>query len=254
MVFKVFDKKVESSVDDSTKAVKEMTKALKNNDIIVSRIEEVLIHKNEITFITYGHEMGSLIDTDRVQIYYFDIKNNYLNNGGDDLYVEDIDWSVLRDFYNKYAEDEDAFIDAIDHNSLADAKKIHKRRPDILPSIADSFYARWLIKTNNIKFLEWAKSVDKNIDFSDKSIFDNPLKLAIDYKYEKVAIWLLDNYPEISLKPKNGEPLQFIKEAHKNKMFNLVDRMRENKDIMDLIVKSNSIELLPDTVQDIFVF
>ncbi len=256
MKLKVFDVEVwgwQERADQNV--VYEFRESVENLGVEINSIEEITIYKDEISFIIYGtiFEGPGNPTKPELLVYYYNIKNEYFNNGGDE-FDSDISWGLLRDFYMKYAQAETIFIEAIDKNMLVDAKAIHTKRPDILPSISNSFYARWLVKTNNIKFLEWAKSVDDNIDFSDKNRYENPLKLAIGYKYEAVALWLIDNYPEISLFPISGNKLNFIKEAQEEGLDKLVDRLRQDKEMMKLIMKSGDISLLPSDAQEMFIF
>ena len=250
MKVKVFDTEIPTP---NHKATEEMEESVESLGIDILSIEEISLHKNEISFICYGIEQSPGIpQAKELMVFYFNVKNEYFNNGGDDFDV-DIKWSLLRDFYNEFAGAEDIFINAIDRNQLVDAMAVHSRRPDIKPSLSNSFYARWLVKTNNIKFLEWAKSVDNDIDFSDKNRHENPLKIAIGYGYEDVSIWLIDNYPEISFYPKTGYKLAYIKMAIEKKMDKLVEKMR-TQEMIDTIVKSGELDLLPQAAQDIFVF
>jgi len=246
----LFGKEISINNND---AVDAMNDAIYELDVKISTIEEIALYKNEISFIGYGYDYAPVNHPkDELQIFYFDIKERSVNNGGDNFDIE-VDWPTIIEFYKEYASAHEIMINAIDHNQLIDAMAIHSRRPDILPSLSDSFYARWLVKTNNIKFLEWAKSVDDNIDFSDKNRFENPLKIAIGYKFEDVAIWLIDNYSDMSLKPKSGNPLQFILQANDNGMYDLVEKMR-TEEMMSYIMAGGNVELLPPKTQEIFIF
>jgi len=235
-----------------TYVVDVMIDALEEADIKVSKVTELSIGRNELTIIFKGHYYEPTnTPKDKEMVYYFNIKEHYVNNGGDDLKV-DVDWTSLKEFYDDYAQAQEIMIHAIDTNNLIDAKTVNARRPDVLPSLSNSFYARWLIKTKNIKFLEWAKSVDKNIDFTSKSRFENPLKLAIKHNWEEGAIWLIDNY-DIALIDKY-DPLALIKQAKKHNLNELVKIMGKNEEIKSIIVKTNEYSLLPKEIQETFIF
>lgn len=252
---KVFDKEVKNW-DKSY--ITSFSEPIEDLNIHISTVEEISIHYNEISFIYYGYEHtpSNITPNSSLFVMYFDIQNEDMNNGGDNsseaTLTKLIKWDELKHFYTKYCGNESTFINALDTNDLETAKKINKEFPDIKPSISNSFYARWLVKTGDLNFLKWAKEVDDSIDFSSKSRFENPLKIAIGYNREDIAIWLIDNYP-VNLFDKY-EPLTLIKQAKKMNMNALVTRMAQDNTMLEKIIDSNLTDLIPENIKDVFIF
>jgi hypothetical protein len=253
MRLEVFDNAVRDWNESEAGCFKEPIHQL---DLTVKEWTEILVNKNEITVVFEGEEWsptgGNPTET---MAYYFNVKEEYFDNGGgfatDD--APEVDWDECRHFYKKYAEAEDDFVDALDKGDFERAKRLNKQDPKKLkPSIQNSFYARWIVKSGNLDFLKWAKQVDDGIDFSPNPRFENPLKIAIAYGYEDIGIWLIDNYP-VALTDRY-EPLGLIKKVEELKQYKLKERMLEDPELVELIVEKGATKLLPDSVKDVFLF
>lgn len=255
MRLKVFGVTIRNWNETETKCFKEPIQEL---DLEVEKWTEILIDKNEITvvFTAYKYYPRNNRNPVETMTYYFNIKEEYFDNGGGfaTLDAPEVDWDKCRKFYKKYASAQDDFIDALEKGDLENAKRLHKQNPKMLkPSISNSFYARWIVKTGNLEFLKWAKSVDDKIDFGPNPRFLNPLIIAIEQGYEEIGIWLIDNYPEMPV-VSNYDPLELLKKAHKKKLDKLVGRMIQNPDLLDLVFEKQALELLPETVKSVFIF
>lgn len=252
MRLEVFDNTItdwnESESDCFKKPIQEL-------DLIVEKWTEILVNRNEITVVFEGREWSpSSKQPIETYAYYFNVKEEYFDNDGGIADIPEIDWVACRTFYKKYAATEDDFVTALDKGDFERAKKLHKQNPKtIKPSIQNSFYARWIVKSGNLDFLKWAKEVDSDIDFSSNPRFENPLKIAIENKYENIGIWLIDNYSEMSLTDRYDD-LSLIKQADKQGLDKLKQKMIENKELTTLIVEKGALELLPNLLKDMFIF
>jgi len=252
MRLEVFD----NTITDWNESEAECLKApIQELDVDIEEWTEILINKNEITVVFEGRDWSpSSTQPKESMAYYFNIKDEYFDNGGG-FATNDapkVDWGECRAFYKKYAEAEDDFVDALDKGDLERAKRLNKQNPKILkPSIQNSFYARWIVKSGNLDFLKWAKKVDDEIDFSSQR-FENPLKIAIDYNYDEIGAWLIDNYP-VSLFDRYDD-LSFVIAAKKNNLQKILERLLQDKEVIEAIVEEGKTDLLPVSVKDMFLF
>jgi len=170
----------------------------------------------------------------------------------------EIDWGNVQDTYRKYADIPDQFIRAIKDRDLETAKKLNREHPDIAkPSIENSEHTTLLIKTGNVEFIKWAEKVDGPLKFAategwNASFLDNPMKIAIDLLYEDMAIWLIDNN-KVSMFIKRNKT-ELIELAYTNKLYNLVDKMCQNQEMIDAIIQSGKSHLFPESIRELFVF
>ena len=254
MRLEVFDETITDWNESESDCFKDPIQEL---DLLVEKWTEILVNKNEITVVFEGSEYSPISNnTVETLVYYFNVKEEYFDNGGgfSTNDAPEVDWNKCRAFYKKYAADEDDFVDALDKGDFERAKKLNKLNPEKLkPSISNSFYARWIVKTGNIEFLKWSKQVDPDIDFSPKSRFENPIKIAIGYTHEDAAIWIIDNYHEASVLDRY-EPLGLLKKAKEYEMDRLVKRMLERPELMELVLGSKYEELIPKEARDLFLF
>lgn len=252
---KVFDQEI---VKWDKSYITSFSEPIEDLNITIVTLEEISIHYNEISFIYYGYESYSpnITPNASLSVMYFNIETEDMSNGGDNsseaTLTKLIKWDELKHFYKKYCGNESMFINAIDTGDFETAKRINKEYPNIKPSISNSFYARWLVKIGNLDFLKWAKEVDDSIDFSSKSRFENPLKIAIAYKYEEIALWLIDNYPINLFDRYQSESL--IKQADKLGLNKLVKKMALDPDMMNLLIERHLEYLLPSEIKDVFIF
>lgn len=254
MKLEVFDKIITDWNENDAACFK---KPIEELDVEIEEWTEIIVNQNEITIVFKGSDWIPNGKTNATTMaYWFNIKEKYFDNGGgfvtDD--APDVDWEACEAFYKKYATLESDFIDALDKGDFERAKRLNKADPERLkPSIQNSFYARWIVKSGNIEFLKWAKEVDDGISFGYNSRFENPLKIAIDYNHEDVAIWLIDNYPEVPLTEKYDK-LYILKKAINNKMEKLTLKLIEIPEILNLVIELDAVEYLPTSIRDVFLF
>jgi len=251
MILKVYDEEYE--LKDNDKILSVIIDAIEELSIEVYKFKGIEITNNEITAIILGKEFTPISGpTVEEMVFYFDVKNQYFNNGGDEFDVSLIDWKSLKEFYNHYAYNYDQIIDAMDQGDLEKLKKLTYEYPEIPLSMNDSFYARRLIKHKNIELLEWAIQVDPNIDFSSDNFHSNTLKLAIKYDWEDGAIWLLENFKINCIE--SFDALGIIKLINKGNMFRLLKICINNKNVLDTIINKQEFDLLPKEIRSMFIF
>ncbi len=258
MKLKIFDKDMGYiSKKDAAPVLKYIEEIAENIDFIIYEITEIDIARFTIT-ITFNGNFATTFDISKSveRSFYYDIAYNEfdsINNIFDPDNVPDIDWDIIQNFHENHTNIQNKFIQAIDKGDFETMKKLNKEYPELAyPSISNSSYARWLIKIGKIEVLEWAKSIDANIDFSDNPRLENVLKIAINENYEDIAIWLIDNY-QINLSEKSDTEY-LIKKANKNNMFNLVSKMQENQEFIKKLISENKLDFVPKSVKDIFLF
>lgn len=251
---KKVNKKVNKKLDKSEeKLIAETALA---TDVYFTNILEVEFHRDELAIVTESirGEFGGVLSSPNEIAWYYDLQNKEVNNGGDSIDV-DVNWNRLKKLHDKYASVESVFIEAMNKGDLDKMKELNKQDPyRACPSLNDSFYIRWAIQHKNLEILKWAKSVDDNIDFSANSRFINPLKIVKEYKCDEIGVWLLENYPDISVFDGFGDPLQLLKDLKKTNLVKTVAKILENKEVINKIVEEDVTNLLPESIQDIFVF
>ena len=258
MKLKIFDKDMGYiSKKDAAPVLKYIEEIAENLDFIIYEITEIDIARFTIS-ITFNGNFATTYDISKSieWTFFYDIAYNELDSFDNIFHPDDapdIDWDIIQNFHENHTHIQNKFIQAIDKGDFETMKKLNKEYPELAyPSISNSSYARWLIKIGKIEVLEWAKSIDANIDFSDNPRLENPLKIAINENYEDIAIWLIDNY-QISLSEKSDTEY-LIKKANQNSMFNLVSKMQENQDFIKKLISEDKLDFVPKSVKDIFLF
>lgn len=258
MKLKIFDKDMGYiSKKDAAPVLKYIEEIAENMDFIIYEITEIDIARFTIS-ITFNGNYATTYDISKSieRTFFYDIAYNELDsldNIFDPDDAPDVDWDIIQNFHENHTNIQNKFIQAIDKGDFETMKKLNKEYPELAyPSISNSSYARRLIKIGKIEVLEWAKSIDANIDFSDNPRLENPLKIAINENYEDIAIWLIDNY-QISLSEKLDTEY-LIKKANQNNMFKLVSKMQENQDFIKKLISEDKLDFVPKSVKDIFLF
>lgn len=258
MKLKIFDKDMGYiSKKDAAPVLKYIEEIAENMDFIIYEITEIDIARFTIS-ITFNGNYATTYDISKSieWTFFYDIAYNELDsldNIFDPDDAPDVDWDIIQNFHENHTNIQNKFIQAIDKGDFETMKKLNKEYPEsAYPSISNSSYARRLIKIGKIEVLEWAKSIDANIDFSDNPRLENPLKIAINENYEDIAIWLIDNY-QISLSEKLDTEY-LIKKANQNNMFKLVSKMQENQDFIKKLISEDKLDFVPKSVKDIFLF
>ena len=238
----------------------------KQSDVVcmIETIEKFLINARkdneklfEISISNINEINVDCKENETTKQYVFDLKEEKIHLDffvySNDTYRMDIDWDCIKTFYEIFGGIQDKFISTIKKGKFAAAKKLNKKYPDqAYPSLSDSYFARWIVKTGNLDFLKWAKKVDDNIDFSPQSKFENPLKIAIGYSFEDIAIWLIDNY-NVSIFD-SFEPLSLFKTAYSLNLHMLVKKMYSNPKLIELLIKFDMVDYLPEESKEIFLF
>lgn len=259
MRLKVFDTDMGIiSEDDAWCVIDPIEQAANILGFDIDKIEEIYISQNEITVGFKGTEF-SYSGTSKSQdmAFWFALKYKEFDNGGG-VWVDadeepEVDWDCIQKFYDEHGGIQTRFIHALDKGDFATMKKLNKEFPDIAkPSVSNSFYARWLVKIGKIEVLEWAKSVDPDIDFSENPRFENPLKIAIGYSYEDIGIWLIDNYP-VALWDR-FDVSSLIAKADELGLKKLVKKMQEDQILITKLVDAGKTQFVPETVKDVFLF
>jgi len=251
MKLKVYEEEYE--LKDNDKIISVIIDAIEELNIEVYKFKGIEISNNEIMAIILGREVTPISGpTVEDMVFYFDVKNQYFNNGGDEFDVSMIDWKFLKDFYKHYANDYDMIINAIDDGDLEKLKELTDKYPKIPLSMNDSFYARRLIMHKNIELLKWAVELDPNIDFSSNNLHSNTLKLAINHNWEDGAIWLLENFKIDCIQ--SFDALGIIKLINKNNMSRLLEICINNKNVLETIINNQEFDLLPNEIKSMFVF
>lgn len=258
MKLKIFDKDMGYiSKKDAAPVLKYIEEIAENMDFIIYEITEIDIARSTIS-ITFNGNYATTYDISKSieWTFFYDIAYNELDSLDNIFHPDDapdVDWDIIQNFHENHTNIQNKFIQAIDKGDFETMKKLNKEYPEsAYPSISNSSYAKWLIKIGKIEVLEWAKSIDANIDFSDNPRLENPLKIAINENYEDIAIWLIDNY-QISLSEKSDTEY-LIKKANQNNMFKLVSKMQENQDFIKKLISEDKLDFVPKSVKDIFLF
>lgn len=217
---------------------------------------EIDFNLDEISVIGYTKDsFSSGANNFEISVFYFNVKTNTCSNGADNFDFNDFDWSSLNEIYNYYAGKKDKFINAMIAGDLKTSKELYNLEDGTVPSIADSFYIRRVIKSGDINFLKWAKEIDPYVNFTIANRHENPLKIAIGYRQEETAIWLLDNYDVYPFERSGRkDDLGLIKQAKKMEMFKLFDKLISREDVINKILELNQYEILPENIKETFIF